>query len=68
MAETSNEDGAEPACPVPVPDPRAFDPGEFTQLLAATRRGDERAWTELVRLVYADLRRLARSHSLAAAD
>src|SRR3954470_25037275 len=45
-------------------DPAAerFDPGEFTQLLIATRAGDPESWGSLVRLVYADLRRVARRH------
>jgi len=34
-------------------------PGEITQLLAATRAGDAQAWNSLVRLIYADLRQLA---------
>jgi RNA polymerase sigma factor (TIGR02999 family) len=46
----------------------AFDPGEFTQLLVATRDGDGEAWSDLVRLVYSDLRRLARCHVMAASD
>ena len=45
-----------------------LDPGEFTQLLVATRKGDVAAWTSLVRLVYSDLRRLARRHVLAVSD
>jgi len=44
------------------------DPGEFTQLLVATREGDGQAWTDLVRLVYGDLRRLARRHVMSVAD
>jgi len=35
-------------------------PGEITQMLAATRSGDAEAWERLVRLIYADLRQLAR--------
>lgn len=35
-------------------------PGEITQMLAAARAGDPAAWERLVRLVYADLRGLAR--------
>jgi RNA polymerase sigma factor (TIGR02999 family) len=42
--------------------------GEFTQLLVATRKGDGEAWTNLVRLVYSDLRRLARRHVLSMSD
>ena len=38
----------------------ALDPGEFTQLLIATRDGDAGSWSDLVRLVYSDLKRLAR--------
>jgi RNA polymerase sigma factor (TIGR02999 family) len=38
----------------------ALDPGEFTQLLIATRGGDAGSWSDLVRLVYSDLKRLAR--------
>jgi RNA polymerase sigma factor (TIGR02999 family) len=34
-------------------------PGEITQLLAATRSGDTAAWTRLLQLIYADLRRVA---------
>jgi RNA polymerase sigma factor (TIGR02999 family) len=34
-------------------------PGEITELLAATRAGDPAAWNRLVRLIYADLRQLA---------
>ena len=45
-----------------------LDHGEFTQLLAATREGDGAAWTNLVRMVYGDLRRLARRHVLSMAD
>jgi len=37
-------------------------PGEFTRLLAATRAGDGPAWSSLMQLIYADLRRLARRH------
>lgn len=43
-------------------------PGEFTQLLVATRDGDGQAWIDLVRLVYGDLRRLARRHVMSVAD
>jgi RNA polymerase sigma factor (TIGR02999 family) len=46
--------------------PAALDPGEFTQLLIATRAGDADSWSDLVRLVYGDLRRLARRHVLTA--
>jgi RNA polymerase sigma factor (TIGR02999 family) len=45
-----------------------FDPGEFTQLLNATRTGDRASWSFLLQLVYADLRRLARHHVAAVAD
>jgi RNA polymerase sigma factor (TIGR02999 family) len=45
-----------------------FDPGEFTQLLLATREGDGTSWGFLLQLVYADLRRLARHHVMAVAD
>jgi len=45
-----------------------IDPGEFTQLLVATRDGDGQAWIDLVRLVYGDLRRLARRHVMSVAD
>jgi len=45
-----------------------FDPGEFTQLLIATRGGDGESWGSLVRLVYSDLRRLARRHVMSVAD
>lgn len=38
---------------------RMTQAGEITQLLAATRAGDEVAWNRLVRLIYADLRVLA---------
>ncbi|QSX77511.1 ECF-type sigma factor [Agrilutibacter solisilvae] len=34
--------------------------GEFTELLVASRSGDQVAWSSLVRLVYTDLQRLAR--------
>lgn len=34
--------------------------GEITQLLAATRAGDDEAWQQLVRLVYGDLQKIAR--------
>jgi len=34
--------------------------GEITQMLAAARGGDADAWQRLVRLIYADLRQLAR--------
>jgi RNA polymerase sigma factor (TIGR02999 family) len=37
----------------------ASQPGEITELLAATRAGDPAAWNHLVRLIYADLRELA---------
>jgi len=33
---------------------------EFTQLLAASRGGDQAAWSKLVMVIYSDLRRLAR--------
>jgi len=36
---------------------------EFTQLLAASRGGDQAAWSKLVLMIYADLRRLARRRS-----
>jgi RNA polymerase sigma factor (TIGR02999 family) len=45
-----------------------FDPGEFTQLLNATREGDRASWGFLLQLVYADLRRLARHHVVSVAD
>jgi len=47
-----------------------FDPGEFTQLLNATRTGDPSSWGFLLQLVYADLRKIARHHvmSVAAAN
>jgi RNA polymerase sigma factor (TIGR02999 family) len=45
-----------------------FDPGEFTQLLIATRAGDPDSWGSLVRLVYADLRKLARRHVMTVPD
>ena len=45
-----------------------LDPGEFTQLLVATREGDGEAWTNLVRMVYGDLRRLARKHVMVMSD
>src|ERR1700752_1202643 len=45
-----------------------FDPGEFTQLLIATREGDGESWGNLLRLVYGDLRRLARHHVMSVAD
>jgi RNA polymerase sigma factor (TIGR02999 family) len=45
-----------------------FDPGEFTQLLNATRTGDRSSWGFLLQLVYADLRKLARHHVMAVAD
>jgi RNA polymerase sigma factor (TIGR02999 family) len=45
-----------------------FDPGEFTQLLIATRQGDGASWGSLLRLVYGDLRRLARHHVMSVAD
>ena len=44
------------------------DPGEFTQLLIATRAGDPESWGSLVRLVYADLRKLARRHVMTVSD
>jgi RNA polymerase sigma factor (TIGR02999 family) len=44
------------------------DPGEFTQLLIATRAGDSASWSSLMRLVYGDLRRLARRHVTSIAD
>jgi RNA polymerase sigma factor (TIGR02999 family) len=47
---------------------QAFDPGEFTQLLLATREGDVESWSSLLRLVYCDLRRLARRHVSAVSD
>ncbi|HEY6986122.1 MAG TPA: ECF-type sigma factor [Rhodanobacteraceae bacterium] len=48
--------------------PGRFDPGEFTQLLNATRDGDGESWGSLMRLVYGDLRRLARRHVMTVAD
>ncbi|HEX5124135.1 MAG TPA: ECF-type sigma factor [Rhodanobacteraceae bacterium] len=45
-----------------------FDPGEFTQLLILTREGDPKSWGSLVRLVYADLRKLARRHVMSVSD
>jgi RNA polymerase sigma-70 factor, ECF subfamily len=39
-----------------------MDPGEVTQLLQAWRGGDDQAFQSLVPLVYAELRRLARSY------
>ena len=45
-----------------------FDPGEFTQLLNATRTGDRSSWGFLLQLVYADLRKLARHHVMSVAD
>ena len=45
-----------------------FDPGEFTQLLNATRTGDRASWGFLLQLVYADLRKLARHHVMSVAD
>lgn len=36
------------------------DRGEFTQLLVASRSGDQVAWSTLVKMVYADLQRIAR--------
>lgn len=47
---------------------RPTDPGEFTQLLLATREGDRHSWGHLMRLVYQDLRRLARRHVMSSAD
>lgn len=44
------------------------DSGEFTELLIATREGDAASWGSLVRLVYGDLRRLARRHVMAVSD
>ena len=38
------------------------DTENFAQLLTAARSGDDQAWSTLVRVVYADLRRIARSH------
>jgi len=49
-------------------DVKRLDPGEFTQLLVATREGDGEAWTTLVRMVYGDLRRLARRHVLSVSE
>jgi len=49
-------------------DRNPFDPGELTQLLIATREGDPASWGSLVRLVYGDLRRLARRHVLTMSD
>ena len=37
-------------------------PSEFTLLLEASRNGSEQAWSSLMRVVYADLRRLAQRH------
>jgi RNA polymerase sigma factor (TIGR02999 family) len=45
-----------------------IDPGEFTQLLRATRAGDDESWSSLMRLVYGDLRRIARRHVTSVAD
>jgi len=45
-----------------------FDPGEFTQLLNATRTGDPSSWGFLLQLVYADLRKIARHHVMSVAD
>lgn len=45
-----------------------MDPGEFTQLLVATREGDGEAWASLMRMVYGDLRRLAKRHVMSASD
>jgi RNA polymerase sigma factor (TIGR02999 family) len=45
-----------------------IDPGEFTQLLLATREGDGMSWSHLIRLVYNDLRRLARRHVMSITD
>jgi RNA polymerase sigma factor (TIGR02999 family) len=36
------------------------EPGEITLMLAAARGGDDAAWQQLVHLIYADLRQLAR--------
>ncbi|HKE48325.1 MAG TPA: ECF-type sigma factor [Rhodanobacteraceae bacterium] len=44
------------------------DSAEFTRLLAEMRQGNDNAWGELMRLVYADLRRLARRHVMSAPD
>ena len=38
--------------------------GEFTQLLDESKAGDKQAWSGLMTLVYADLRRLAHRHVL----
>ena len=48
--------------------PARCDPGEFTQLLIATRAGDPASWGSLIRLVYADLRKLARRHVMTVSD
>ena len=40
---------------------------EFTQLLAASRGGDQSAWSKLVLMIYSDLRRLARARGGAGA-
>jgi len=56
------------ASPAEHPERARFDPGEFTQLLIATRGGDGESWGSLVRLVYSDLRRLARRHVMSVAD
>jgi RNA polymerase sigma factor (TIGR02999 family) len=45
-----------------------LDPGEFTQLLIATREGNVDSWGSLMRLVYGDLRRLARRHVMSVSD
>ena len=56
--------------PSPAEHPKRtrFDPGEFTLLLNATRAGDGESWGSLMRLVYSDLRRLARRHVMSVAD
>jgi RNA polymerase sigma factor (TIGR02999 family) len=44
------------------------DSAEFLRLLKEMREGNEKAWSQLVRLVYADLRRLARRHVSGSSD
>src|SRR5437588_836252 len=41
---------------------RVPDPGEITQLLTAARTGDRRAESELIAIVYGELRSLARRY------
>jgi RNA polymerase sigma factor (TIGR02999 family) len=59
--------GLDPAC---ASDDKVapFDRGEFTQLLLATREGNGASWGSLMRLVYDDLRRLARRHVMSVSD